>query len=173
MSLTEQKIYNALNELKGMSADQVTHFLKNYGGIERESMIDGLLAMLADLCADKEKAIKNIMIGCGVSFAVAVAVVIALGIIVFKNARKKDEAKINEIIEQLKNAKAEEIIDIECKVENSSDISLNEKDLEHECPQCGKIAHNVDEVTTMFGYKETEELELIPEIFCKECRGYN
>lgn len=83
---------------------------------------------------------------------------------IVKRYKDKKTQGTNEdvLIERLKKFVEEELD------ENSENI-----DLEHECPQCGKIAHNVDEVMTMFGYKETEELELIPEIFCKECRGYN
>ena len=179
MNLLEQEIFEAITELKGMSADQITHFLKNYNGIEHESMADGLLHMFLDLKVDRSKTIKSIMVSCGISFTVAIAIVVVICVVILKNARKKDNEKINEIIEQLKSAKNVDVVETEEKYESLDNIQETieansitaEIDLDNECPQCGKTAQNVDEITSMFGYKESEDFELAPEVYCKECRG--
>ena len=110
----------------------------------------------------KEGKIKGFVTGSLVTGAFWGAVEGGKKIIKIYKDKKAQDTNEDILIERLKTF-----------VEEESDENNEHIDLEHECPQCGKIARSVDEITTMFGYKETEELELIPEIFCKECRGYN
>ena len=109
----------------------------------------------------KEGKIKGFVTGSLVTGAIWGAMEGGKKIVKMYKDKKIQDTKEDVLIERLKTF-----------VEEDSKEDNEHMDSEHECPQCGKIAHCVDEVTTMFGYKETEELELIPEIFCKESRGY-
>lgn len=83
-------------------------------------------------------------------------------------AKKKHEADGDVIIEKIKEA----AIDKEINNDDKNEIKeVTDTVLDHECHQCGKIAHNVDEITMIFGYKESDKFELTPEAYCKECRG--
>lgn len=43
--------------------------------------------------------------------------------------------------------------------------------LNWKCPKCSREAHDVDEIISVFGFLKTPEGKLMPQKYCKECRG--
>lgn len=145
-------IIDGLEEMKGSSADKITHGLKIYNGKEYESIIAGVTARISDMqkimniSEKKIMSLEKALIVEGIVAVTGISTTL-LGICFLKREQKE----LKEIIEKYK--------ELECKEVNYI-----------ECSECGKEAHNVDEINVLFGYKKLKD-KLSPETMCKECRN--
>lgn len=147
-----ETIYDGLEELKGSSADKITHGLKIYNGKEYESIIAGVTARISDMQEimnireRKIMQLEKILIVEGI-IAVTGITITLLGIGFLKKERKE----LKEIIEKYNEFGCKEVNYVECS-------------------ECGKKAHDLDEISVLFGYKKLKD-KLFPETLCKECRN--
>ena len=113
-------ITNSLLQLRGKSADHMTHALKMLGGGESGSMVDGALRIVSVLDNDKKISVKEAKRNYGVGdvlVGTAVTGIVGGGVWLYSKRKKKKEHK-----EDCK--KIEQTLDNEVKlsVEETADI---------------------------------------------------
>lgn len=92
-----------LLSLKGKSADHVTHFLKECGGGEDSTMVDGLINIVDMLHADKLYSVKNAQIN-GIVIGIIISTIFGgSAYLIYKYYEKNQSRKqIQEVAEILK-----------------------------------------------------------------------
>lgn len=103
MNNTTTLLMDDLSLLKGKPADHVTHFLKNCGGGEDGTMVDGLIYIFSMLDDDKSYCVKNARISGIAIGAIGSAVVVGGAYLIHKHCEKvQNRKKIQEVAEILK-----------------------------------------------------------------------
>lgn len=101
----------------------------------------------------------------GFTSGIAITSIVFGSILVIKEAKKRNTAR------KQHEATGEEIIErLEKYVIRNPKIVNSDIPLKHTCSKCGIVANSLDEISSIFGYKENEGKELVPEDFCKRCR---
>ena len=109
-----------LKQLRGKSADHITNFLKNCGGGEKGTMVDGIINMLDMLNEDKFHSVKQAKMH-GIAIGAAGASIIGGSIYLYTKYRDKKRCreKMQEVVEILKQ---------EVALANKEKISVEEND---------------------------------------------
>ena len=99
----EMVLKDNLNQLKGKSADHTTYFLKNCGGGENGTMIDGIINMIDMMNRDKLHSVKKAKMD-GMVIGIVGTSIIRAGIYLYSKYRDKMQCreKIQEVVEILK-----------------------------------------------------------------------
>lgn len=113
----EMVLKNNLNQLRGKSADHTTNFLKNCGGGENGTMIDGIINMIDMMNRDKLHSVKKAKMD-GMVIGIVGTSIIGAGIYLYSKYRDKMQCreKMQEVVEILKQEVAlanEEKISVE------------------------------------------------------------
>lgn len=113
----EMVLKNNLNQLRGKFADHTTNFLKNCGGGENGTMIDGIINMIDMMNRDKLHSVKKAKMD-GMVIGIVGTSIIGAGIYLYSKYRDKMQCreKMQEVVEILKQEVAlanEEKISVE------------------------------------------------------------
>lgn len=103
MNDIEMILKENLKQLRGKSADHITNFLKNCGGGENGTMVDGIINMLDMLNEDKLHSVKQAKMH-GIAIGVTGTSIIGGGIYLYIKYRDKKQCreKMQEVVEILK-----------------------------------------------------------------------
>lgn len=114
-------IMEDLSRLKGKPADHVTRFLKNCGGGENSTMVDGLSNIIGILNADKICSVRNAKIEGIVIGVIGTVVAGGSAYLIHKHREKcQNRKKMQEIAEILKQ---------EVALSNQEELPVDENDV--------------------------------------------